>query len=78
MAKTKTIYDKLLPGVKSALQGSARKYDSANRLKYTLMSKTMWYELTIDDMRELLSYGEINSWELNSYSFMYGDNIIKK
>jgi len=78
MAKTKTIYDKLLPGVKSALQGSAREYDSAKRLKYTLMSKTMWYELTIDDMRELLSYGNINSWELNSYSFMYGDNIIKK
>ena len=78
MAKTKTIYDKLQPEVKTALQGSARKYDSAKRLKYTLMSKTMWYELTIDDMRELISYGELNSWELNSYSFMYGDNIIKK
>ena len=78
MAKTKTIYDKLQPEVKSELQASARKYDSAKRLKYTLMSKTMWYELTIDDMRELLSYGNINSWELNSYSFMYGDNIIKK
>ena len=78
MAKTKTIYDKLLPGVKSALQGSARKYDSAKRLKYTLMSKTMWYELTIDDMRELISYGEIDSWTLPYSSFMYGDNIIKK
>ena len=78
MAKTKTIYDKLQPKVKSELQASARKYDNAKRLKYTLMSKTMWYELTIDDMRELLSYGNINSWELNSYSFMYGDNIIKK
>ena len=78
MAKTKTIYDKLQPEVKSELQASARKYDSAKRLKYTLMSKTMWYELTIDDMRELLSYGNINSWELNSYSFMYGDKIIKK
>ena len=77
MAKTKTIYDKLQPDIKKALQSSARKYDSAKRLKYTLMSKTMWYELQIDDMRDLISYGNINSWELQAYSFMYGDKIIK-
>ena len=78
MSKTKTVYDNLLPDVKKALQASARKYSSAKRLKYTLMSKTMWYELTIDDMRELISYGEIDSWKLPYSSFMYGDNIIKK
>ena len=78
MAKIKTVYDNLLPDVKKALQTSARKYSSAKRLKYTLMSKTMWYELTIDDVRDLISYSELNSWELEAYSFMYGDNIIKK
>ena len=78
MAKIKTVYDNLLPDVKSALQTSARKYGAAKRLKYTLMSKTMWYELTIDDIRDLISYSELNSWELEAYSFMYGDNIIKR
>ena len=78
MAKIKTVYDNLLPDVKSALQASARKYSSAKRLKYTLMSKLMWYELTIDEMRELINYSNLNSWELQAYSFMYGDNIIKK
>ena len=78
MTKIKTVYDNLLPDVKSALQASARKYSAAKRLKYTLMSKTMWYELTIDDIRDLISYSELNSWELQAYSFMYGDNIIKK
>ena len=78
MSKIKTVYDNLLPDVKKALQTSARKYDAAKRLKYTLMSKTMWYELTIDDIRDLISYSELNSWELEAYSFMYGDNIIKK
>ena len=48
MYKSKTVYDKLLPDVKKALQASARKYGSAKRLKYTLMSKLMWQELTID------------------------------
>tara|TARA_X000001382_G_C3011326_1_gene128610 strand:- start:156 stop:392 length:237 start_codon:yes stop_codon:yes gene_type:complete len=78
MTKIKTVYDNLLPDVKKALQTSARKYSSAKRLKYTLMSKTMWYELTIDDVRDLISYSELNSWELEAYSFMYGDKIIKK
>ena len=78
MSKIKTVYDNLLPDVKKALQTSARKYSSAKRLKYTLMSKTMWYELTIDDVRDLISYSELNSWELEAYSFMYGDKIIKK
>ena len=78
MSKTKTVYDNLLPDVKTALQASAREYSSAKRLKYALMSKTMWYELTIDDVRDLISYSGLNSWELEAYSFMYGDNIIRK
>jgi len=60
------------------LQASAKKYSTAKRLKSTLMSKTMWYELTIDDVRDLISYSELNSWELKAYSFMYGDKIIKR
>ena len=56
MSKVKTVYDNLLPDVKKALQASARKYSAAKRLKYTLMSKTMWYELTIDDVRDCLLY----------------------
>jgi hypothetical protein len=78
MSKIKTVYDNLLPDVKTALQASAKKYSTAKRLKYTLMSKTMWYELTIDDVRDLISYSELNSWELKAYSFMYGDKIIKR
>ncbi len=78
MTKIKTVYDKLLPDVKKCLQASARKYDSAKRLKYTLMSKMMWNQLTIDEMRELLTYGDIKSYNLECWSFMYGDDIIDK
>ena len=56
MKKPKTVYDNLLPDVKKALQTSARKYSAAKRLKYTLMSKLMWYELTVNDIRDLISY----------------------
>jgi hypothetical protein len=78
MSKIKTVYDNLLPDVKNALQDSARKYSSAKRLKYMLMSKLMWQELTIIEMRDLITYTDLRSWDLNSYAFMYGDNIIER
>tara|TARA_R110001632_G_scaffold19855_2_gene59721 strand:- start:483 stop:692 length:210 start_codon:yes stop_codon:yes gene_type:complete len=68
----------LLPDVKTELQASARKYSTAKRLKYTLMSKIMWPELSVYEVRDLLTYGNLNSWELDSYSFMYGEKIIQK
>tara|TARA_R100000951_G_scaffold83937_1_gene71688 strand:+ start:445 stop:684 length:240 start_codon:yes stop_codon:yes gene_type:complete len=76
MSKIKSVYDNLLPDVKKELQSSARKYSSAKRLKYTLMSKLMWNELTINEMRDLMTYSSINSYDMSAYSFMYGDKII--
>ena len=73
----KTIYQSLLPEVKQNLQESAKKFSTAKRLKYTLMSKSLWYELTIDELRDLMTYANLNSWEMSAYSFMYGDNIIR-
>jgi hypothetical protein len=74
----KTIYDELVPDVKVSLQESARKYDSAKRLKYILMSKTIWSELTVTELNELITYSDLNSYELSSHSFMYGHQIIQK
>lgn len=77
MTKLTTVYDNLLPDVKTSLQASARKYSTAKRLKYTLMSKLMWSELTIDEVRDLLTYGDLDSWKLDNLSFMYGNKIVK-
>lgn len=77
MTKIKSVYDMLLPDVKTGLQESARKYGSAKRLKYTLMSKTMWSDLTITEAKDLITFSNIDSWKLDSLSFMYGSKIIK-
>ena len=77
MSKIKSVYNNLLPDVKKELQASSNEYSSAKRLKYTLMSKLMWNELTIDEMRDLMTYSSINSYDMSAYSFMYGDKIIK-
>ena len=76
MSKIKSIYDKLQPSVKTELQKSARLYDSAKRLKYTLMSKVSWQDLTISQVNSLMTYSNIQGTKMSAYDFLYGDNMI--
>ena len=78
MAKTKSIYDKLLPEVKLSLRTSAKKYEYAKMLKYKLMSVTIWQDLSISDVADLCSYGNLYTYQLGSYDIMYGDKFIQK
>ena len=78
MSKIKSIYDLLKPDFKSELQASARKYDSAKLLKYTLMSKMTWSELTMREVSELLTYSNLQSYKMSAYDFLYGENIINR
>jgi hypothetical protein len=74
----KTIYDELLPNVKTSLQDSAKKYSTAKRLKYNLMSKTMWSDLTVQDLSDIITYSNLNNSELSPHSYLFGYNIISK
>ena len=38
----------------------------------------MWNELTIEDMKDLLTFGDVTSYKLDWLGFMYGENIIQK
>ena len=76
--KLKTIYDRLEPGFKSSLQKNARQYSSAKRLKYTLMSKTSWHDLTVSDVSDMSVYCDIPTYKLSATDFMYGNSIINK
>ncbi len=76
--RLKTIYDRLKPGFKSSLQTNARKYSSAKRLKYTLMSKTSWYDLTISDISDMTVFCNMQTYKLSATDVMYGNNIINK
>jgi len=56
---TKTLYQRLLPEIKVNLNTNSRRYASAKRLKYRLMSKIAWYELSIEDVRSLQTWADI-------------------
>ena len=74
----KTIYDNLKPEYKAELNINARKYSSAKRLKYTLMSKTIWQELTIGEISSMTTYCDIYTSQLSASDVMYGHQILNK
>jgi len=76
--RIKTIYDRLKPGFKSSLQKNARQYSSAKRLKYVLMSKTSWYDLTVSQVSDISVYCDIPTYSLSAQDLLYGNSIIIK
>ena len=78
MRRLKSIYDRLKPGFKSSLQKNARTYDSAKRLKYVLMSKTSWYDLTVSQISDISVYCELETYKLSASDMIYGNSIITK
>ena len=77
MSKLKTLYDLLQPNLKSELQTSARKYDSAKRLKYKLMSSTLWHDLSLADISDLMSYSGLYTSDVTAKDVIYGDKFLK-
>lgn len=73
---TKTLYQRLFPELRKNLNANAKQYGSAKRLKYRLMSHSAWYELTIDDVRQIQTWADF--YDRSADSVLYGDNIIIK
>ena len=74
----KTIYQRLKPNVKATLNESARNYNSAKKLKYKLMSSSLYHELTINDISSLMTYADLYSSEANSQDVLYGKIFLDK
>lgn len=75
---TKTIYQKLKPAIKITLNESARNYDSAKRLKYKLMSSTLYHELTLSEVSSLMCYVDVYTSEADGQDILYGKIFLDK
>ena len=75
--KIKTIYDNLKPEFKAELNANARKYSSAKRLKYTLMSKTIWQDLTMSEVSTMTTYCDVLTYKFSAQDIMYGKAFLK-
>tara|TARA_R100001463_G_scaffold61042_3_gene113756 strand:+ start:110 stop:343 length:234 start_codon:yes stop_codon:yes gene_type:complete len=72
------IYDRLKTEYKDKLENSCAKYSTASRLKYVLLSKTLWYELTIDQVKDVITYTDESNLNMSAYDFLYGDKFLIK
>ena len=73
---SKSLYHRLFPQLRKNLNANAKEYSTAKQLKYRLMRHTAWYQLTIDDVRQLQLWADFYDRSLDSV--LYGDNIIQK
>ena len=70
------IYEQLKPAIKKQLDESSEKYTSVSTIKYTLMSKTLWSELKISTIKDLILFTSIDKSDLGINSMLYGTNIL--
>ena len=71
------IYEQLKPAIQEQLNKSSEKYESVTTIKYTLMSKTIWSDLKISTIKDLILFTDINKSDLGINSMLYGTNILK-
>jgi hypothetical protein len=72
-----TIYENLKPELQTELDSSSVKYSTAMRLKYVLLSKFYWSELTVDNVKDLVTYTGQSTSQVSAFGFMYGDSFLK-
>ena len=74
----KTIYQRLKPTIKTTLNESARQYDSAKKLKYKLMSSSLYHELTLSEISSLMCYADVYTHEADGQDVLYGKIFLNK
>ena len=72
------LYKQLKPKFRKALNENCKKYESVSRIKYMLMSKTLWQELSIANIKDLVLWADLDTRKLTIDGMLYGDEIIKK
>ena len=72
-----TIYENLKPELQSELDSSSVKYSTAISLKYVLLSKSFWSDLTVDNVKDLITYTGQSGVQISAFGFMYGDSFLK-
>ena len=73
----KNLYQQLQPKYKKVLNENVKRYQSVQLIKYTLMSKTMWSQLTVENVKDLMLWAGIDARKMTIDSLCYGENIIK-
>ena len=73
----KNVWQQLKPQYQIKIRHAAHKYQSAKRLKYTLMASSGWYDLNLDTIRTILMFTDKHSFDVSGTDIMYGNEFLK-
>ena len=70
------LYKQLKPEVKQSIKKSAKKYPHSGRVIIAkLHLHTMYSELTMSDIRDLISFTRVDEYKWNSLDWKYGGKL---
>ena len=73
-----TLYQRLKPEVKKAIKVNAKKYPHSGRILIAkLHLHTMFHELTMGDIRDLINLSDTNDTKWDTINWKYGDKLFK-
>jgi hypothetical protein len=72
------LYEKLRPEIKKALKASAKRYPHSGRVIIAkLHLHTIYSELTMSDIRDLINFTSVDEYKWDSLDWKYGDKLFK-
>ena len=72
------LYKKLKPEIKRALKANVKRYPHSGRILIAkLYLHTMFHELTMGDIRDLINLSDTNDHEWTRINWKYGDQLFK-
>ncbi|RLI50834.1 hypothetical protein DRO61_03350 [Candidatus Bathyarchaeota archaeon] len=78
MTKIKNVWSQLKPVYKQKIRQNTYKHGTAKRLKYTLMASHGWWQLQLDDIRDILVFTDKYSFDVTGADIMYGTEFLKE
>ena len=70
-----TLYDKLKPHIKDKLDSQAKKYISIEYIYDKLKNKSQYNELTIYEVKTILTFADVWCNDISGLDLMYGDHL---
>tara|TARA_R110002012_G_scaffold4484_4_gene20676 strand:+ start:294 stop:602 length:309 start_codon:yes stop_codon:yes gene_type:complete len=77
MTKIDNVWSQLKPVYKDRIRQNTYKHGTAKRLKYTLMASHGWWQLQLDDIRDILVFTDRYSFDVTGADIMYGTEFLK-
>ena len=72
----KTLYQRLKPEIKAKLKENAQKYEFGPREVIAELHRfTMYNDLTMRTIKDLLIWGDVNEFEWDRIDFKYGNEL---